>query len=151
MDNYDVYWIKKEVAYHYFQRNSVLYQFIKEYKQKSDRPDLKRQFEYITRTFPINKLANHIIEIYQKCNIEIKGSTNSLEIIDNRYNIALHMNEKHLEFRCKTLFDAEQLLLPVLRSFHPFLFIMCEEMDNYGWITPIVWNEKRINEQVLYS
>lgn len=150
MNEYTGFWIKEEFAYHYFHKSDILYRFIRDYQQDKNRNDLAMQYYYITNSFSKSSLISHIKRYRQhRTNIETVGD--QLKIHKNMQAMSLHIHEKHLKFRCETLHDAEDLLFPALRLFHPFLFIIENNLENYGWISPITMNREYKKEQVLYS
>ncbi|WP_188455615.1 sporulation inhibitor of replication protein SirA [Virgibacillus oceani] len=150
MGNYSIYWIKEEFAYRYFHKRDILYRFMKEYRLNSDRADLAKQYHFITNTFPQAALITHIKD-YHQSSVTTNLQGNFLELFNDKHYISLHIHKKHLNFRCEMLHDAEKLLFPALRSFHPFLFIMGNDMEDYGWISPVTKERVHINQEVLYS
>jgi len=150
LNEYIGFWMKKEFAYQYFHKSDILYRFIRAYQQEKYRKDLAMQYNYITNSFPTDKLITYIKKSSPK-RVNILSQGNQLEIYKNMQSMSLHIHEKHLNFRCETLHDAEDLLFPSLRRFHPFLFIIESNSDNYGWISPISMNREYKQEQVLYS
>ncbi|MFD0957016.1 sporulation inhibitor of replication protein SirA [Virgibacillus alimentarius] len=147
LNTYTGFWIKKPVAYHYFHKSEILYRFIKNYQQNKSRKDLIMQYHYITKKFSKSTLTSHL----KDQNLKINTSGNQLDILNNNYSLSLQIHEKQLDFCCETLHDAEKFLFPALRSFHPFIFIIDTNMDNFGWISPITMNREHKKEQVLYS
>lgn len=150
MQEYSIFWVIDEIAKHYFHKSHLLYLFYRDFQNDPDREDLKRQKDYITKRFLKEILTSHIKNNYEKrSNLNIKDS--EIEIYKDKQYIALHISEKHLKFRCKTLGDAEELLFPALRQFQLNLFIIGENTSNYGWISPILATSEYPDEQVLYS
>jgi hypothetical protein len=150
MQEYSIFWVIDEIAEHYFHKSHLLFLFYRDFQSEPGREDLKTQKEYITKRFPKEILISHIKNNYQnQAKLNIKKST--IEIYKGNQYIALHINEKHLKFRCKTLQDAEELLFPALRQFQLNLFIIGENTSNYGWISPLLTTSKYQDEQVLYS
>ncbi|WP_158701740.1 sporulation inhibitor of replication protein SirA [Lentibacillus sp. Marseille-P4043] len=151
MGNYSIYWIKEEFAYRYFHKSGILYRFLKEYQTNTERTDLKNQFNYITKSFPAASLLTHIKNHLQtRKNIMVNGKYIEMFTNDSHY-ITLHIQEKQINFRCEMLHDAEKLLFPALRSFHPCLFIVGNDLDNYGWISLVSMERAYLHGQVLYS
>jgi hypothetical protein len=150
LKEYKVYWIKEEFAKHYYYKSDILYRFLQEYHLQKQRNDLRMQFNFVTESFPKDPLISQLIRqprnTYRK---DYNGE--SLSIGNKQELITLHIEEKHIKFRCETLQDAESLLFPTLRRFHPFLFIVDDNSDNYGWISPAKLTTAYNNEQVLYS
>lgn len=150
MKEYTIFWVIDEIADHYFHKSDFLYRFFKEFENNHDRNDLKIQYDYITNDFPEKTLISHMKNYYKKSPLlQIKGP--QVEIYTNKQYIALHIDEKHLRFRCETLQDAEELLFPVLRQFQLSLFIIGNNIQNYGWISPMINTSKDQSQQVLYS
>ncbi|MEC5422599.1 sporulation inhibitor of replication protein SirA [Virgibacillus sp. C22-A2] len=147
---YSVFWIREEIANHYYRKSDILFRFLRDYQNSKNREDLESQYFYITNTFPSDKLISHIEDYYtHDIRIEIKGT--SIKIYRNLRCISLHIERKHLKFRCKTLQDAEELLFPMLRCFQPLLFITGNNLSNFGWISPMILTSNYQSEQVLYS
>lgn len=145
---YTGYWVKEEVACHYFHKSEVLYRFLRDYHLHSARKELQMQYNYITASLGTSQLISHIKK-HTRNNVSLTGK--QLKLGKNAQSVALHIHEKHLKFHCETLYDAETLLFPVLRTFYPYLFIIENNLANYGWITPITMNRVDKKEQVLYS
>ncbi|MEN2766351.1 sporulation inhibitor of replication protein SirA [Ornithinibacillus xuwenensis] len=150
MKVYTVYWIKNEFAEHYYYKSDILYRFLREFHAKYNRNDLVTQFNFITESFPKEQLSSQLTRLQQNT-FRNQAKRNPIELGNTINYITLHINEKHLKFRCETLEDAEALLFPILRRFHPYLFIMDEENENYGWISPVRTSIAYNNEEVLYS
>ncbi|WP_339215153.1 sporulation inhibitor of replication protein SirA [Ornithinibacillus sp. FSL M8-0202] len=150
MKEYTVYWIKEEFAKHYYYKSDILYRFIKEYHLNQFRNDLHMQFHYITENFPKDALTSQLWR-QPKNTLGKINSCEMLELGNKREFITLQIEEKHIKFRCETLQDAEALLFPTLRRFHPYLFIINSEYENYGWISPAKTITAYNNDQVLYS
>ncbi|OZU90228.1 hypothetical protein CIL03_03535 [Virgibacillus indicus] len=150
MYEYSVYWIIEDVARHYFHKSDILYRFLKDYQDNRDRIDLAAQFAYITKNIPQKNLIPHMKQYYRDKGF-IKINRSLIEIYKDGEYISLHMNEKHLKFRCKTLQVAEGILFPMLRQFQPILFITGNDIDKYGWISPVSKLSEYQREQVLYS
>lgn len=151
MSNYSIYWIREEFAYRYYYKSGILYRFLKEYQQNLDRTEFKEQYNFITNTFPAASLITHI-KNNQQNGLNLTINDKHLEIFsDQAHYISLHIHEKHINFRCEMLHDAENMLFSTLRSFHPFLFIVGNDLDNYGWISPVSKERVCTDGQVLYS
>ncbi|WP_373896095.1 sporulation inhibitor of replication protein SirA [Virgibacillus natechei] len=151
MYEYSIFWIKESVAKHYFYKSGILYRFIKDYLNNQNREDLKLQYDYITNRFSENTLISHIKRSCRKNQIAIQAEGTQIQLHKNQHLISLHISEKHLKFRCETLEDAEEFLFPMLRQFQPILFITGNNIENYGWISPIPYSGHYYSEQVLYS
>src|SRR5699024_401811 len=106
--------MKKEFAYKYFHKSDILYRFIRAYQQEKYRIDLGMQYNYITNSFSTDKLITYIKKSSPEI-MNILSQGNQLEIYKNMQYMSLHIHEKHLNFRCETLHDAEDLLFPSLR------------------------------------
>ncbi|GAA0417717.1 MAG: sporulation inhibitor of replication protein SirA [Bacillota bacterium] len=150
MYTYSIYWIKEEVANHYFHKSGVLYRFLKDYQMNSDRKDLAMQFNYITYPFSYSEIINHLTN-YRHLRILEQNEEKGLKIYSRDAFISLHINENQLKFRCKSLQDAEELLFPVLRQMQRLLFVIGDNIQNFGWLAPILTHSKNQEEQVLYS
>lgn len=151
MYEYSIIWIKEAVAKHYFYKSGILYRFLKDYQKKQNRSDLKVQYDYITNCFPKNVLTSHIKRYCMENQIAIRMEGSHIRLHKNKQLISLHISEKHLKFRCETLEDAEEFLFPMLRQFQPILFIIGNNIENFGWISPMPYSGNYCSEQVLYS
>lgn len=150
LGHYSIYWIKDEVAYQYFHKSGILYRLFQEYQTCSKDTDLQKQYNFITNAFPVASFTTHLKnQLDGRYNLTARG--NQIEIFDEPFHITLHIYEKQINFRCETLHDAEALLFPALRAFHPFLFIIRNDCQNYGWITPVLNESAHLHGQVLYS
>ncbi|GAA0611774.1 sporulation inhibitor of replication protein SirA [Virgibacillus siamensis] len=150
MNQYSIYWIKEEFAHHFFHKSHILYRFLTAYQMEENREDLTKQFEFITNSFPKNKLISHLSHI-KSDNVHVRWENNNVEIWKDMQYISLHIHQKHINFRSEILHDAENLLFPALRLFQPVLFIMSNNVDHYGWLSPVIQRKKDKTEQVLYS
>ncbi|MGP4107077.1 sporulation inhibitor of replication protein SirA [Virgibacillus sp. L01] len=150
MNHYSIYWIKEEFAHHFFHSSDVLYRFIKEYQKNKNREDLKRQYEYITMNFPKSSLISHITDNHPISSC-LRAEGDRLNIYNDIQYISLHIQKKKINFRSEMIHDAEELLFPALRLFQPYLFIVGNDLNNYGWISPVTQRKKNKKGQVLYS
>ncbi|UJL48017.1 sporulation inhibitor of replication protein SirA [Virgibacillus sp. NKC19-16] len=151
MYEYSIFWIKEDVAKHYFYKSGILYRFMRDYQKNQNRADLKIQHDYIINRFPKNILISHIKRYCRENYIVFQLERSHIQLHKNKQLISLHISEKHLKFRCETLEDAEEFLFPMLRQFQPILFIIGNNIENYGWISPIPYSGNYYSEQVLYS
>ncbi|HAM80433.1 sporulation inhibitor of replication protein SirA [Ornithinibacillus bavariensis] len=150
MKEYMVYLIKEEFAIHYYYKSDILYRFLQEYHDEQSRNDLRMQFNFITKGFPKESLTSQLIR--QPKNTLYKEKRSEFVELGNRhYYIALHIYEKHIKFRCETLQDAEELLFATLRRIYPYIFIVDNHYENYGWISPVRTSSVYNNDEVLYS
>ncbi|WP_343753241.1 sporulation inhibitor of replication protein SirA [Lentibacillus halophilus] len=152
MNHYSIYWIRKEFAHFFYYKSEILYRFIKSYEHDRNREDLASQFQYITQTFPCSLLTTHITECLPSDTVAIKNN-DLLNIYanDERY-ISLHMEKKRINFRSDIIYDAEDLLFPALRSFQPYLFVVGNNTEDFGWVSPVCRLTKMDKiGQVLYS
>ncbi len=149
MYTYSIYWITEEIANHYFHKSDILYRFIKSYQNNKARRDLQLQFNYITRYYSYEKLISHMKKhcAKRRANLHINGS--HITICQDGSCISLLMNEKHIEFRCNTLQEAEELLFPMLREYERLLFITGK--NDFGWISPVLFTNKEEINLLLYS
>ncbi|CDQ39915.1 MULTISPECIES: sporulation inhibitor of replication protein SirA [Virgibacillus] len=150
MYTYSIFWIKEEVATHYFHKSGILYRFFKDYQTDPEREDLSKQFKFITYEFNENVVIDYLKK-NETFTMMKQDNHHTLKIYNKETYISLHMSEKQLKFRCKTLQDAEALLFPMLRQFQPLLFIVGDNIQNFGWIAPLLRYSKTGREQVLYS
>lgn len=148
MNKYSVYWIKHDVAEDYFYKVDILYRFLKSYQINQDRQDLSTQFRYITYNFCAEELTKHIKLYNQQASIKNHYKISEITLYENSHYILLHICDSHLTFMSRSLQDAEDMLFPMLRAFHPALFIMSHTENNYGWISPMT-NIEYKNRHVL--
>jgi Sporulation inhibitor of replication protein SirA len=145
-----VYLIKEEFATHYYYKSDILYRFLLEYHDKQSRHDLFTQFHFITKSFPKDSLISQLIR-QPKNTLHKEKKSEIIELGNKHSYIALHIYEKHIKFRCETLQDAEELLFATLRRFYPYIFIVDNHYENYGWISPVRTSSVYNNDEVLYS
>ncbi len=147
---YSAFLIERKFAEHYFYRADILFRFIKAYENNPTRDDLARQFAYITNRFPKTFFSHFKNNRLISCLKQINDY--QLEIHRKNHHVALHLYRRKLRFLCKSIHDADALLFPSLRSHYPYMFIVGEEANDFGWIEPIREQSPFIkNEQVLYS
>lgn len=150
MDEYSIYWMKDGIAFHYFHKSGILYRFLKQYRQNKERSELKMQYDYITNHFVREDLIAHFKK-FQSNQLAIRINGNNVQIERNEQAITLQIYDKHLQFRCCTLKDAEELLFPILRDFESSLFVAGNNIVNYGWISPLKSSKKYHTREVLFS
>lgn len=150
MNEYDVFWINEEFSYHYFYKSGILYRFLNSYQNNKDRMDLSTQFRYITYTFPEEILHAHLRKPDPFREI-LQTKHNQFTLYQNEQSVVLYIYEHYLKFQCETLHDAEDLLFPILREFHPYLFIMNVNKQDYGWLSPSTKRNELKTKQLLYS
>jgi len=150
---YSVYWLKEEVARNYFHKSELLFRFFKEYENNQHRSYLKKQYHYITSEFPKEKIHFYVRKQFgMKSNLTKEREDSRIDIFANNKFISLHIGEKRLKFHSESLQDAEEILFPLLRQMHPYLFVVGNTYENYGWISPmknISYPSK--SKEVLYS
>lgn len=148
MPKYSIIRVEEEIARHYFQKSDLLYRFLLTYKHHH-KDYLKRQYYYISRYFSLDKIVGQLNDMHGSYPVNIRG--NDVMISSQENKISLHIGKKQIKFCCDTMFDAEELLFPALRKVYPYLFVVCEDYVNYGWISPISPKEQQNQKQVLYS
>jgi len=148
MPKYTIIRVRGEIARHYFQKSDLLYRFLLTYKYNHHKDYLQRQHSFVTRCISPEKIMGQIQDMYES-QLIMRG--NNIEISSGHNKIALHISKKQIKFCCETMQDAETLLFPALRKVYPYLFVVCEDYVNYGWISPISNKEQEKQEQVLYS
>ncbi|WP_085992112.1 sporulation inhibitor of replication protein SirA [Oceanobacillus senegalensis] len=147
---YSIYWIREEIANHYFHKSDILYRFFKEYENTPRRSDLKNQYNFITHFFHIDSLMTHI-KNHLKKHMKVHTNGTYMEIYSGKQYISLHISEKQIKFRCESLQDAEELLFPILRLYQPYMFVVGDSYRNFGWISPVKMPRDEQKNQVLYS
>lgn len=148
MNKYSIYWIKQEVAEHYFYKSDVLYRFLKSYQHDQNRQDLSTQYRYITHSFHEAHLAEHIKMYDHHVSIKTHWNDQKMTLSKNNQYILLQIDHSHLTCVSTSLHDAEAMLFSILRTFNPLLFIISHTENNYGWISPVT-HTKYKNRQVL--
>lgn len=151
LNEYVVYWIKEPFAHRYFKKSDILFRFLKEYEKNKERQDLLLQFKYITKKFPIDVIMKHFNGYRYGHRVHSHYSSQKMDIYNEGNTLSLWVKSHRLVFQCPSLDVAELELLPILREFHPYLFIANIETNEFGWISPILSSEQFKNEQVLYS
>lgn len=136
VDQYSVYWIRKDIAYYFFHKSDVLYRFLTSYEERANE-ELFAQYEYITKEFP-STLISHIEYFSQEQGIHVRRKGQTFELVKNSHYATLKVERKSLQMYCRTIHCAEFLIFSTLRSFHPLLFIINHNLHNYGWITPFL-------------
>ncbi|SHG60413.1 sporulation inhibitor of replication protein SirA [Virgibacillus sp. Bac330] len=150
MHMYSIYHLTEEVAKNYFHKSSLLYRFFMELKSQPNRSDLRRQFDYIT--YPIcYKGILLTIQRFNSANLFVNIDKHRVSIYNKKACISLHIGEKHLKFHCETLEIAEEILFPILRSYQPLLFVVGDNIQNFGWITPILEYSQPEQNEAMYS
>lgn len=151
MYEYTVFRMKEEFSWHYFHKSDILYRFIKHYqKECQQRPDLQMQYDYSTYPFPGAQFCKVVEEKLDKTMFSYE-TADFLRLYKNSTNIPLHISEKHLKFRCKTILEAEEILFPILREIDSTFFIIGENTAQYGWVSPVIRIREPKSGQVLYS
>ncbi|MDY0396449.1 sporulation inhibitor of replication protein SirA [Virgibacillus halophilus] len=119
MQMYAIFWIKDEFAHHYFYKVDLLNQFLK--SVATDRQDalLAMQVREITHCFDADAFLHHIYSQLH-CGSHVQVDDNQITIYSDKHFITLHIEKNQIKFLCQTLTEAESLLFPLLRSFHPF-------------------------------
>lgn len=150
LPEYTIIRVKEEIACYYFQKSDLLYRFLMNYRNNNENGYLKRQYTFITKFFSHEKVMYQLKRLnWDLPGIVKKGS--KVEVGSEQNNITLQISKKHIRFWCDTMQDAEALLFPALRMVYPYLFVVCEDYANYGWVSPISNKEQQKQEQVLYS
>ena len=149
MDEYSIYWLEDAVADEFFYKGGLLYQFFKNTWLKDMDQDVQKQYAYITKKFVAEHLIAHV-KSFRSNNQFVEIDGHMIQIKRKNQSITLEMYQNHLQFRCCTLKDAEELLFPILRSYHSSLFVAGINVHNYGWMTPRRSVEKYESRERLY-
>lgn len=150
MNEYSIYWIKEEVAQQYFYKSDILYRFLTEMEANHSRRELRAQYKYISHALKLSDIQSYLSKHFPEYNCE-STKEGHLQIRRKGKSVVLYSERDSIHFRCKNLQEAAALLFPVLQSLHPFLFVLGNNVPEYGWISP---NKKKSgiqNRQVLYS
>lgn len=135
MQTYAIFWIKDEYAHHYFYKIDLLNQFIKTVEADKQDDLLASQWKEVTHCFDADVFRHHIYsQLHCDCHLQVKGD--QIVIYSKKHFITLHIEKNQIKFLCQTLTEAETLLFPLLRSFHPFLFVSGCNLNQYGWLSP---------------
>jgi len=150
MPEYTVIRVRKEIAQYYFHKSDILYRFFMTHKYNEHKDYLKRQYSYITKIFSVDELVCQLRDVYSSRSIAFQKRSD-IEISTEEHKMSLHISEKQIKFWCDTMLDAEVLLFPALRNVYSYLFVVCEDRVNYGWVSPIITKNLQKQKQVLYS
>lgn len=152
MKKFLIYCIKDEFAEHYYYKSDVLFRFLKSHREKRTRKDFNLQFDYITKDFPDNLIYQLISQLRHVNSMQFFKHDNHLKLYGDYYDLSLYIYEKQLTIHCQSLYEAEAILFPALRLFHPYLFIIDNHFEEFGWLSPdknkFTLTEKK---QLLYS
>ncbi|WP_217585523.1 sporulation inhibitor of replication protein SirA [Lentibacillus saliphilus] len=150
MKTYSIYWIEEEIAQYYLHKGELLYRFFSEYHERENNIVLQKQFHYITKQIPQHKLHRHI-----NSSLHIKRSSkniNDLILFSLDHDpIYVALFNRQIKFQCDMLHDAERYLFPLLKEIQPFLFVVGDDHDNYGWMSPPTQFKLDYHKQILYS
>ncbi len=148
MYTYSVFCVKAEVANHYFYKTGILYRFIKEFRENRNCTYLQLQYKYITEPLDLGMIASFIQSSDQEIAIEKRDS--HLKFFWRDKLLTVYEDERHIEFTCESLQDAEDFLFPILRNLPLYFFITRNTMKDYGWLS-FMKNNNIKNKQLLYS
>ncbi|MGP4079745.1 sporulation inhibitor of replication protein SirA [Pseudalkalibacillus sp. R45] len=140
MRNYDIYLIEKEVAFHYFGREQVLYHFFVE----ASRPVpslveiIDRQYKYITRSIPFHVFDYHMnkIDSMQK-GFKMKKEKQQLTIYSTGSRAVVTNKGRKLSLISTGSFEAETLVFEHLRRIESSFLAVDLEGNSIGWLSPI--------------
>src|SRR5699024_5424737 len=122
------------------------------HQSNRSRQDLSLQFNYITNNFQSDISYSVISQLNNMDSIRIFKDENQLEIYSDNHYLSLYVHKNQLKFHCESLYETENILFPALRFFEPYLFIINQNADEYGWLSP---DKNKINisegKQLLYS
>jgi len=93
MEKYNLYWIEKEVARHFYHKGDILYRFFLEYINTNS-PHTVIQYEYITNYIPRKDITAYITEKSMLNNIYIKRYKNKVYLSSKSLNVDLIINKK---------------------------------------------------------
>lgn len=150
MEKYNLYWIEKEVARHFYHKGDILYRFLLEYINTNS-PHTAIQYEYITNYIPRKDLTTYIMQKSKLNNMYIKRNKNKIHLSSNDLNVDLIIQNKNIVIYAKSLLSAEKVVFPILRDFKSSFFIVGEDRDEYGWISPFLRKDYKSSYEKLYS
>lgn len=148
MYTYSVFCVKADVANNYFYKTGILYRFLKEFRENRNCTYLQLQYKYITELLTLETISSFIQNFKSEITIEKRDSHMKFYWQDKQ--LTVYEDDRHIEFTCESLQDAEDFFFPVLRNLPLHFFITRNSMRDYGWLS-FVKSKSIENRQILYS
>ncbi|WP_257350511.1 sporulation inhibitor of replication protein SirA [Pseudalkalibacillus decolorationis] len=140
MRKHDIYLIEKEVAFHYFGREQVLYHFFVEASDPAPhlKETIKKQLLYITKTIPFYVFDYHVkkIDALQK-GYRLQRARQELTLYSKTSKAMLQNNGRNLSLISEGSYEAEILLFEHLRKVESSFLAINFEEEGVGWLSPV--------------
>lgn len=140
MRKYDIYLLEKEVAYHYFGREQILYHFFVEAANPVPYlvETIEKQLHYITRSIPFFVFDYHLKQIdSNRKGYKIKKERHKLTVYSENSKAVLSNNGRQLTLVSTGKFDSETLIFEHLRNIDKTFLAIDIEGNSIGWLSPI--------------
>ncbi|MHA6251202.1 sporulation inhibitor of replication protein SirA [Oceanobacillus sp. CAU 1775] len=148
MYTYSVFCIRSEIVTHYYYKTGILYRFLKEFKENRKPSYLQLQYNFITEPLTLDLISSSLQ--YTNEGIDWDKRDNYLKMYRNNGHLSIYKDERHLEFSCDSIEEAEEFLFPMLRRLPLHFFVVNNTIKDYGWLTLDKNNYLEI-KQILYS
>ncbi len=140
MRKYEIFLLEDEVAYYYFGREQVLYQFFVEAVNPVPRliNTIERQLAYITKTIP-NFVFDYELKMVDSMSkgFNLTKDVQKLVIYSNGSKAVLKKLDHQLTLISTGNFDAETLMFEHLRKVDKTFVAVDIEGNSIGWLSPV--------------
>lgn len=145
MRNYEIYSIKKEIAYYFYRREQKIYQLFKEYQETEgiQREIFAKQIDYITEPIPAIAIHQQLIRHLQtRRDFKIH---NEHYIIENKRGKALlKMFERKLTLQVSGAMDIDMIFLDILTYVEGYFLAIDLNQERFGWVKLVKENTVNI-------
>ncbi|MBH9965338.1 sporulation inhibitor of replication protein SirA [Rossellomorea oryzaecorticis] len=138
MRNYQIYWIEKSFANHYYGRERMFFGLFSDWERSSGDLNqiISKQVEFITK--PIPYLPTQRILQHELVKVEGAKWIDTTAIIEGEDSGAnLSMNERSISIEAWGPNDCEYLFFEILRRNMGHLLAIDLDNERYGWLKPI--------------
>ncbi|WP_194841268.1 sporulation inhibitor of replication protein SirA [Salinibacillus xinjiangensis] len=136
MQKYTLYLINDEVVEHYYHKSNLLYDFLRKYNSSMNDEVYMKQFDYITKEIPCEKLLDFIKQ-QVRSHFLIEAYRNELAIASESMSLRFRCDQKECMVISSSLHDVEKLLFEHLRAFHHAFFVVNQSENQFGWLSPL--------------
>ena len=136
----DIYFIKPEVARHYFGQEVKIFNLFQELKTSSNfmKPIIEKQVKYITKPIPAMKIQRLVSQSLQNVpNYQVDNFKHYLELDNGKSKAQLTISLGQITILSEGTTEAETVFFEVIRQFAANFIAIDLDSERFGWLNPI--------------
>lgn len=136
----EVYYIRPEVASHYFGQEIKIFRLFKEQQNCSDylKPIIERQINYITCPIPAMKIERLVQRSLKKfAKYESDSFKHFIEVDQGNSRAQLSISLRKMVIISEGTLEAETIFFEIIRKIAANFLAIDLQSERYGWLNPI--------------